>query len=850
MISSKQKQTILMMAPVIILLTLVILAFAPDSRGAQTADPWFDDDKPVASFLFTDEEQLALLATDLGLNVSQLDQVRASGRGEAEALARLKQESAPIVQREDMTLDQKRVAVEDMGYNLELRAVVGASREQIESILDDDQRAALPGWVSAHMQDQRRQFSATAMATGASLAGGGYRVYATQYYSNYGLDSVDVAVPDKYAKFASLGWEYNSGYPAGADYSVNLGYAGNQLNNVQVKDCGPWNIDDNYWNSTGGPRPRRLFGGLATGLPEAQAAYFDDYNGGQDQFGRTVSNPAGIDLSPAAGVQLGLGYLVSGWVTVTFNWEGYPVYGGIADKHAQLGGAPGDPLNAEYDVPGGRAQDFTNGRLIFNASSGQVFWVYGAILGRYDQLGGTAGFLGHPMSDEMDVPGGRASNFQGGRIYWSGAYGARVLYGAILAKHDAAGGAAVTGMPVDEEQSVAGGRGCVFERSSIYWSPQTGAQQVYGAVREKYAAMGGPDGIGLPTTDEYAVSGGRAHDFQVGRIYWSTDTAAHHVLGGILAKYEQMGGPTSLGLPESDEMAAAGGGGARMNDFSRGQVYWSPQTGATAVWGGILARYESLGGAAALGVPTSDEMDVPGSPGARMNTFSEGRIYWSPQTGANEIYGGILGKYLESGGASRLGLPVSGEYGVTGGRASDLQIGTIYWTPASGSHLVVGAIRNKYDSLGGIDYLGPPTSDEAAVAGVTGGRVSEFSGGRIYWDAVHGSHAVYGAILGKYISAGGAAALGMPTADETSAEGVAAARLGVFSGARIYWSAATGANMVYGGILSRYLQAGGSGSQLGLATSDEFAIPGGRRSNFQGGYITWSYNGALQLVTG
>ncbi len=840
-------------APIIVLLAILILAFAPDSRGAQPPDPWHDDSRPVASFLFTDEALLQRLADDLGLSDSQVAAVRAASREEAEALAELRRESEEIVKRNDMDVDQKRAAVADMGYNLRVRAIISDSRTRIEATMDDSRRAALPGWVSARFQEQRSQFAEAAVAAatgGAAAGGGGYRVYATQYYSNYGRDSVDVAVPDKYVKFASLGWEYNPGYPQGADYTVDLSYEGNRLNGVQVKDCGPWNIDDNYWNSGAGARPRRLFGGLSMGLPEAQAAYFDGYNDGLDQFGRTVTNPAGIDLSPEAGVRLGLGYLVSGWVTVNFNWEGFPVYGGIAAKYEQLGGAPGEPLNAEYDVPGGRAQDFTNGRLIYNAASGQVFWVYGAILARYDQLGSSGGFLGHPLSDETDVPGGRATNFQGGRIYWSEAYGAKVVYGAILTKHDAVGGAAVTGLPVDEEQAAGGGRGCVFEYSSIYWSPETGAKQVYGAVRHKYAEMGGPDRIGLPTTDEYDVSGGRANDFQVGRIYWSPDTDAHHVLGGILAKYEQVGGPQSLGLPETDEVPAAGEPDARMNDFSRGQVYWKPQQGATAVYGGILARYESLGGAAALGVPVTDEQDVPGIPGARVSNFSGGRIYWSPWTGAHEVYGGILGKYLELGGPNRLGLPLTGEYDVTGGRAEEFETGRIYWTPASGSHLVVGAIKAKYDSLGGIDYLGPPVSDEMAVDGVAGARVSLFSGGRIYWDATHDSHVVYGAILAKYLSGGGAAALGMPVSDELPADGSQEARMGVFSGGRIYWSPSTGANMVYGAILARYLQAGGARSRLGLATSDEFAIPGGRRSNFQGGYITWHPASGAQLVTG
>lgn len=52
-----------------------------------------------------------------------------------------------------------------------------------------------------------------------------------------------------------------------------------------------------------------MFTDLPQGISEAQAAYFNDYNDGKDQFGRIVTNPAGIDLTPAVAADLGLAYL-------------------------------------------------------------------------------------------------------------------------------------------------------------------------------------------------------------------------------------------------------------------------------------------------------------------------------------------------------------------------------------------------------------------------------------------------------------------------------------------------------------------------------------------------------------
>ena len=82
-----------------------------------------------------------------------------------------------------------------------------------------------------------------------------------------------------------------------------------------VWDIGPWNTRDDYWDAS-----RAEFTDLAQGMPEAQAAYQTGYNGGLDQFGRHVSNPAGIDLADGTFYNIGLND--NGWVTVTYLWTG------------------------------------------------------------------------------------------------------------------------------------------------------------------------------------------------------------------------------------------------------------------------------------------------------------------------------------------------------------------------------------------------------------------------------------------------------------------------------------------------------------------------------------------------
>ena len=180
-----------------------------------------------------------------------------------------------------------------------------------------------------------------------------FRVYATQYRP-LTEGSVEVAVPDKCAKFAALGWTgpladqgCPAGYRLGLDYRVLVTRDTGQSLAVPVKDVGPWNVDDNYWAGPGSPRPRRLFNDLPRGVPEAQAAR-SGYNtvadcknldltpsgrtAGADQFGRCVLNPAGIDLSLEAARQLGIGNLQNEVVTVTFLWE--PLATSVTASHS------------------------------------------------------------------------------------------------------------------------------------------------------------------------------------------------------------------------------------------------------------------------------------------------------------------------------------------------------------------------------------------------------------------------------------------------------------------------------------------------------------------------------------
>jgi len=161
----------------------------------------------------------------------------------------------------------------------------------------------------------------------------------------------------------------------------------------------------------------------------------------------------------------------------------------------------------------------------------------GAIGAKWTALGGAAGFLGKPLNNEYNVTGvvgARMEDFAGGTIYWSAATAAHEVHGAILARFRSAGNAAHYGLPITDESKTLDGIGRYNHFTSgrsIYWTPSTGAHLVYGAIRAKWASLGGERGrLRYPTTDEYSVTGGRRNDFQHGSITWSSRTGAQTVV--------------------------------------------------------------------------------------------------------------------------------------------------------------------------------------------------------------------------------------------------------------------------------------------------------------------------------
>jgi len=164
----------------------------------------------------------------------------------------------------------------------------------------------------------------------------------------------------------------------------------------------------------------------------------------------------------------------------------------------------------------------------------------------------------------------------------------------------------------------------------------------------------------------------------------------------------------------------------------------------------------------------------------------------------------------------------------------------VYW-PAP--YEVCGAIKDKYNSLGGPNsFLLWPTTNELTNPDGQGKR-SVFQNGPIYWSGAAGAHPVVNHFFAAWQRNGWEAGiLRYPTTDEIpSANG---GRRQEFQGGGIYWHF-NEAYYVTGAIRDRWNQLGAEAGAFGYPTTDEINTPpelatyGTRMNSFEAGSIIW-----------
>lgn len=156
------------------------------------------------------------------------------------------------------------------------------------------------------------------------------------------------------------------------------------------------------------------------------------------------------------------------------------------------------------------------------------------------------------------------------------------------------GGQGVLGEQTGPVQPSHDGKGYfqIFANGSIYWNPETGASEVHGAIRDLWTSLGAETGfLGYPLTNETSApdNHGRFNHFQGGSIYWTPETGAHEVHGAIRVMWASLGWErSSLGYPLSNEISSSDAGGSgRYSTFQNGTIFWTPSSGAQIIEGAV-----------------------------------------------------------------------------------------------------------------------------------------------------------------------------------------------------------------------------------------------------------------------
>jgi uncharacterized protein with LGFP repeats len=382
-----------------------------------------------------------------------------------------------------------------------------------------------------------------------------------------------------------------------------------------------------------------------------------------------------------------------------------------------------------------------------------------------------------------------------------------------------------------------------YENGRLYWSAATGVRLVRGDILKKFLAAGGPGVLGVPRTDEgRAGHWGAFNHFTGGSVYWTAETGAQLVRGGIRDRWLALNAEWGLGFPTGGETGVPGVAGAVMQSFTDGTMYWRASTGAVELRGRIAEAWTAAGGVSRVGLPVSREASAPG--GAVVQEFSRGFSVVLSSGKTRWVWGGIREAWLANGGArGTLGLPTMEEAATPtgGGRYVEFTGGTVIWTPSAGAMPLAGAIGARWKAAGGLaSSLGLPVAAQRATADGRGRFVAFASGAAIYQTTgAAKAFLVRGGVGERWTALGGVRGLGLPVTDETPL-GTGAGVYQVYAKGKIIWSAGTGAHPIFGGIGAAYNAAGAEWSRLGLPTSGEFGVRGGVRQTFQGGAITWN----------
>ncbi|MQA33272.1 N-acetylmuramoyl-L-alanine amidase [Modestobacter roseus] len=294
-----------------------------------------------------------------------------------------------------------------------------------------------------------------------------------------------------------------------------------------------------------------------------------------------------------------------------------------------------------------------------------------------------------------------------------------------------------------------------------------------------------------------------------------------------------------LGAPATPVTVIPGGAFAH---YANGSIYASPATGARVVRGVLRDKWAALGWEnSSLGWPTTDTSATPDGTGLYQH-FQGGSLYWSEATGAHVVAAAVRDKWSTTGWENGyLGYPVTDQTAILGGGGAyvHFQGGSIYWSPATGARVLGGVVYDRWAASGWENgRLGLPIAD-LAVAPDRVGLFAHFQHGSVYWTPSTGARVLDKAVYGAWAATGWEAGpLGYPVTDVTRTPD-GQADYAHFQRGSVYASASTGARALTGDVLAAWAAQGWEAGALGLPVSGSGRTPDGKAiyQHFQGGSI-------------